>query len=167
MLFLHTVLRKTDETYWKVMVWEIVFAHGPEENRAKPIPKCCFCTRSLGKQTESMRNLNFLQRSLGKQMKRSDICSFSLKIVGKQRWCYSNSIQKFQGALKQREIEKNQESVTYGFLIRNLIRNKNGRLRLIEWISGVLFLTKSILFQNVEKWCFGKPFLLTVLRKTE
>ena len=54
---------------WKVMFWETVFVNGPEENRVKPIPKCCFCTRSLGKQTESMRNLNFLQRSLGKQMK--------------------------------------------------------------------------------------------------
>ena len=51
------------------MFWETVFVNGPEENRVKPIPKCCFCTRSLGKQTESMRNLNFLQRSLGKQMK--------------------------------------------------------------------------------------------------
>ena len=50
------------------MVWEIVFAHGPEENRAKPMIKYWFCMRSLGK-----------------QMKRSDICSFSLKIVGKQR----------------------------------------------------------------------------------
>ena len=67
--FFATVLRKTEETYWIVIVWKIVFVHGPRENRATPIPKCCFCTRSLGKQTESMRNLNFLQRSLGKQMK--------------------------------------------------------------------------------------------------
>ena len=51
------------------MFWETVFVNGPEENRVKPIPKGCFCTRSLGKQTENMRNLNFLQRSLGKQMK--------------------------------------------------------------------------------------------------
>jgi len=51
--FLSTVLRKTEETYWIVMLWGVVFVDCPEETKVKPILKCCFCTRSLAKQRSS------------------------------------------------------------------------------------------------------------------
>ena len=98
-----------------IMVWEIVFVNGPEKNTVKPILKCCFCTRSFGKQRKSMRSMQFLSKQR-KPIEKSWFGKFA----------------------------RNLESVTYGFLIRNLRRNKNGWLRLIEWISGVLFITKSI-----------------------
>jgi hypothetical protein len=37
----------------KVMLLEVVFVDGPEENRVKPILKCGFCTRALAKQSSS------------------------------------------------------------------------------------------------------------------
>ena len=63
---LSTVLRKTEETLLKTTVWEIVVVNGPEENRVKTIPKCCFCIRSLGKQRKSMRSIQFLSTVLRK-----------------------------------------------------------------------------------------------------
>ena len=50
----------------KIMVWEIVFVNGPEKNRVKPIPKCCFCTRSLGKQSKNTCSIQFLSTVLRK-----------------------------------------------------------------------------------------------------
>ena len=127
------------------MVWEIVFAHGPEENRAKPIPKCCFCIRSLGKQTESMRNLHFLQRSLGKQMKPIEKSWF-----GKSFFAHGP------------EENRAKPIPKCSFYTRSLGKQTESKRNLI-------FLQRSLgkQMKPIEESWSGKSFLPMVLRKTE